>query len=128
MIDSVSSNPITPIQQRSAVNDGDQFQQTNTNEKTSTPVKSSNSTSQTEKSQSQKDVEKKKLEEIVKGLNDFLEPKHTSLKFKLHEKLNEYYCQVIDDNSKEVISEIPSKKLLDAYAIMAEQLGFIIDK
>jgi uncharacterized FlaG/YvyC family protein len=76
MIDSVSSNLITPIQQRSAVNDGDQFQQSNKNDKTSSPVKCSNSTSQTEKIQSQIEVEKKKLEEIVKGLNDFLQPKH----------------------------------------------------
>jgi flagellar protein FlaG len=123
MIDSVSSNPIPPIQQRSAVNDGDHFQQSKSNEKTSLPGKNSDPITQTEKS-----GEKKKLEEIVKGLNDFLKPKQISLKFKLHEKLNEYYCQVIDDHSNEVISEIPSKKLLDAYAIMAEQLGFIIDK
>jgi flagellar protein FlaG len=118
MIDGVSSQTIIPIQQRPAVNDGEQFQQQHSSKKC-------DSTAQTEKP---KQVEKKKLEEVVKGLNDFLQPRHTSLKFKLYDKLNEYYCQVIDDNTKEVLAEIPPKKLLDVYAIMAEQLGFIIDK
>jgi flagellar protein FlaG len=130
MIDSVSSNTITPIQQRPSIQDGEPFQQTKTKETTSSLNKKSISdlTSHAEENQSNKNDEKKRLEEIVKGLNEFLQPRHTSLKFQLHEKLNEYFCQVIDDKTKEVITEIPSKKLLDAYAIMAEQLGFIIDK
>ncbi|WAA12018.1 flagellar protein FlaG [Fervidibacillus halotolerans] len=71
---------------------------------------------------------KKQIKELVNGLNEFLTPVHTSLKFELHEKLNEYYVTIIDDNTKEVIKEIPPKKLLDLYAAMAEQLGIIVDK
>jgi flagellar protein FlaG len=72
--------------------------------------------------------EKESVEEVVNGLNGFLKPAHTSIKFKLHEKLNEYYVTVVDDNTNEVIKEIPAKKMLDMYAAMAEHLGFLVDK
>ncbi|WP_419882280.1 flagellar protein FlaG [Peribacillus sp. B-H-3] len=73
-------------------------------------------------------VKKKKIEEVVDSLNQFLEPTHTSLKFKLHEKLNEYYVTVIDDKTQETIREIPSKKLLDFYAAMTDFVGIMVDK
>ena len=69
-----------------------------------------------------------KLQEITSALNHFLQPVYTSLKFVLHEKLNEYYVLVIDDSTKEVIREIPPEKLLDMYAAMAEYLGLIVDE
>lgn len=69
-----------------------------------------------------------KLHEIVSALNHFLQPVYTSLKFVLHEKLDEYYVQVIDDSTKEVVREIPPEKLLDMYAAMAEYLGLIVDE
>jgi flagellar protein FlaG len=73
-------------------------------------------------------VSKEKLEEKINGLNEFLVPAHTSLNFKLHDKLDEYYVQIIDDKTKEVIKEIPSSKFLDMYATMAEFVGIIVDK
>jgi len=66
--------------------------------------------------------------ELVENLNKFLHPIQTSLHFELHEKLNEYYVTIIDSNTKEVVREIPPKKLLDIYASLAEQLGLIVDK
>ena len=69
-----------------------------------------------------------KLQEITSALNHFLQPVYTSLKFVLHEKLNEYYVLVIDDSTKEVIREIPPEKLLDMYAAMAEYLGLSVDE
>src|SRR5689334_13719812 len=71
---------------------------------------------------------KEKLEEVVNGLNHFLEPAHTSVRFKLHEKLNEYYVVIVNDNTDEVVKEIPAKKLLDTYAAMAEHLGLLVDR
>ena len=61
-------------------------------------------------------------------LNTCLEPSQTSLKFQLHDKLNEYYVQIIDTQSDEVIKEIPSKKFLVRYAATAELLGFMVDQ
>ncbi|MDE3840139.1 flagellar biosynthesis protein FlaG [Bacillus methanolicus] len=74
------------------------------------------------------DQNKDEVEKIVKGLNEFLQPSQTSIKFELHEKLNEYYVTVVDDRTHEVIKEIPSKKLLDIYAAMTEFLGLVVDK
>ncbi len=77
----------------------------------------------------QNDQQKRqKVEEVVKSLNEFLKPAHTSLKFKLHEKLNEYYVTLINDDTNEVIREIPPKKMLDMYADVAKRLGIIVDK
>ncbi|WP_409302822.1 flagellar protein FlaG [Peribacillus sp. SCS-155] len=72
--------------------------------------------------------EKEKLEQVVKGLNQFLQPAYTSLKFEFHEKLNEYYVTVVDDSTHETIREIPSKKLLDIYAAMTDFVGLMVDK
>ncbi|MFC0477855.1 flagellar protein FlaG [Robertmurraya beringensis] len=72
--------------------------------------------------------EKKQLEDVVKSLNDFLTPAHTSLKFKFHEKLNEYYVTLVDDKTNQVVKEIPSKKMLDFYAEMTEFIGIMVDK
>ena len=71
---------------------------------------------------------KEQLEKAVKGINDFIETSNTHIQFKLHEKLNEYYVTVVDNDTKEVVREIPSKKVLDVYAAMTEFIGLIVDK
>ena len=71
---------------------------------------------------------KETIENHIKTLNTYLEPIKTSLKFQLHDKLNEYYVQIIDTQTEEIIKEIPSKKFLDRYATTAELLGFMVDQ
>jgi len=71
---------------------------------------------------------KEQLEKAVKGINEFIETSNTHIQFKLHEKLNEYYVTVVDNDTKEVVREIPSKKVLDVYAAMTEFIGLIVDK
>ncbi|WP_420825694.1 flagellar protein FlaG [Thalassobacillus pellis] len=80
-----------------------------------------------EPQEEQDEIQKEKAKGIVEGLNEFLLPSKTSLKFEFHEKLDEYYVTLIDSRTKEVVKEIPPKRLLDIYAAMAEQLGFIVD-
>lgn len=75
-----------------------------------------------------KSLSKVELNEIVNGMNQFLQPSHTSLRFELHEKLQEYFVKIVDDKTHEVIREIPSEKLLDMYAAMTEFLGLVVDK
>ncbi|WP_437829459.1 flagellar protein FlaG [Niallia taxi] len=75
-----------------------------------------------------KGKERKDLESLMNSLNEFIQPAHTSLKFQLHDKLEEYYVQVINDDTKEVIREIPSEKMLDIYAAMKEYLGLLVDE
>lgn len=71
---------------------------------------------------------KEKVIEIVDRLNKFMESSPTSLKFEYHEKLHEYYVKIVDDKTKEVVREIPPKKMLDFYAAMTEFLGLMVDK
>ncbi|MFC4023851.1 flagellar protein FlaG [Oceanobacillus longus] len=84
-----------------------------------------------EQEQSQKQnamINNKDLEMAVSKMNDFLEPLRRNVKFELHDKLNKYYVTVINSSTKEVIKEIPPKKMLDMYAEMADFMGFLIDK
>jgi flagellar protein FlaG len=71
---------------------------------------------------------KEKLEKVINAMNDMLEPAHTSSKFVLHEKLNDYYVQIVDEVTKEVVKEIPNKKFLDMYAEMIDFMGIFVDK
>jgi flagellar protein FlaG len=71
---------------------------------------------------------KEKLEKVISAMNDMLEPAHTSSKFVLHEKLNDYYVQIVDEVTKEVVKEIPNKKFLDMYAEMIDFMGIFVDK
>ncbi|UOE55107.1 flagellar protein FlaG [Cytobacillus oceanisediminis] len=73
-------------------------------------------------------LKKDKLTEVVDSMNEFLQASHTSLKFVLHEELNEYYVTLVDDLTQEVVKEIPSKKMLDMYAAMTEFVGLMVDK
>src|SRR5690625_6478551 len=50
---------------------------------------------------------------VVDKMNEFMDPLRTNLKFELHEQLDEYYVQVINPFTNEVIKEIPPKKMLD---------------
>ncbi|MCP3028108.1 flagellar protein FlaG [Halobacillus sp. A5] len=70
---------------------------------------------------------KEESKELVEGLNEMLEYQETSLRFKFHDKLEEYYVTIVDSSTDEVVKEIPPKKMLDYHAAMAEFLGLIVD-
>jgi flagellar protein FlaG len=73
-------------------------------------------------------VTKEKMESVVRGMNEFLTTSNTHLKFEFHNELKEYYVTIVDDSTKEVVKEIPSKKVLDMYAAMTEFVGLMVDK
>lgn len=89
-------------------------------------VKETNSIKQDKETEK---ASKENLKNAVNSINRFIEgTKTTSLKFKLHDELEEYYVQVVDSTTEEVIREIPSKKLLDIYATMKGIVGIVVDK
>jgi flagellar protein FlaG len=73
-------------------------------------------------------VTKEKVEDVVQGMNEFLHASNTHLKFEFHDKLQEYYVTIVDEQTKEVVREIPVKKILDMYAAMTEFVGLMVDK
>lgn len=77
---------------------------------------------------SEEAITKEKVESIITELNDMTKPLRTNLQFKLHEKLNEYYVEVVNPLTDEVIKEIPPKQMLDRYAAMAEFMGLLVDE
>lgn len=73
-------------------------------------------------------ITEKEVKQVVEDLNRMFEPSQTHIKFNFHEKLGEYYVQVVNDLNNEVIREIPSKKILDIMASFRESIGLVIDQ
>ena len=74
------------------------------------------------------ELSKKETKELTDGMNKFLDSVNVQLRFKFHEKLNEYYVTIVDPVTEEVVREIPPKKLLDIHAAMKDFIGLLIDK
>ncbi|MFJ7932839.1 flagellar protein FlaG [Sporosarcina sp. NPDC096371] len=85
-----------------------------------------------EKAQPQVNQEQKmpadKARQLTDSMNTFLASANTQLRFKFHDKLNEYYVTIVDSTTDEVIREIPSKKLMDIHAAMREFVGLLVDE
>ncbi|MGG3887073.1 flagellar protein FlaG [Brevibacillus panacihumi] len=71
---------------------------------------------------------KEELSKEIDGMNKWLQTTNTHIKFTLHEELNEYYVQVINDQTQEVIREVPSKKMMDMVAKIHEMVGLLVDE
>jgi flagellar protein FlaG len=71
---------------------------------------------------------KEDLQKAIDGMNLVFEASRTHLKFKLHDGLGEYYVQIVDDRTEEVIREVPPKKVLDMVAKMWEMAGLLVDE
>lgn len=78
-------------------------------------------------SENGKQSNKEQLEQQIDAFNKLLRANQSYVRFVLHQELNEYYVQVVNDNTKEVIREIPSKKLMDTVAKMYEMIGLLVD-
>lgn len=73
-------------------------------------------------------LEIKDLEKAIGSINDFIKTTDTSLHFKLHDELGDYYAQIVDFETEEVIKEIPSEKMMDLYASILQSIGILVDK
>jgi len=78
--------------------------------------------------QGENSLDKAEVIKAVERFNNIAEPMQTNLKFKYHEKLHEYYVEVVDTRTDEVVKEIPSRKVLDMYAAMTEFMGIFEDR
>lgn len=85
------------------------------------PVETNNSLS------SKKDSDKEVENALIK-INKFLEEDGTHLQYEKCDAFNQTIIKVIDNNTNEVLNEIPSKKILDMVAKMCEMAGILVDK
>ncbi|MGX9133380.1 flagellar protein FlaG [Rummeliibacillus sp. JY-2-4R] len=91
------------------------------------PVKTETNTKIMQKEE-QNQFSKAIFQKTVDKLNEFMEVHNNNLKFIYHEGLKEYYVEVVNSKTEEVVREIPSKELLDAYYEMQKIIGNIVDE
>lgn len=74
------------------------------------------------------EINVKEVEKSVEKLNKFLEDEKVHVEYEFHDKLKQLMIKIIDDDTKEVIQELPPKKILDMVAKMCEMVGILMDK
>jgi flagellar protein FlaG len=73
-------------------------------------------------------VNEEDLKKAVDKLNKFLEDEQTHAVYEVHEKLNDVMIKIVDNNTKQVLLEVPPRKILDMVAKMMEMVGLLVDK
>jgi flagellar protein FlaG len=76
----------------------------------------------------EKENNEMEVKNAVSKINKVMEGEGSHLQFEKHDVLNQMIIKVIDNNTNEVIKEIPSKKILDMVAKMCEMAGVLVDK
>lgn len=76
----------------------------------------------------EKEYTEKDLKKAVEKLNKFLEDDNTHAEYNVHDKFGDIMIKVIDNTTKEVILEVPPKKILDMVAKLCEMVGIVFDK
>ena len=61
-------------------------------------------------------------------LNYFFSDKESSIEYEKHDVFNTYIVKIVDRETREVIREIPPRKILDMVASMCEIAGVLLDK
>ena len=74
-----------------------------------------------------KEISKKDLDQALNKINNFLKDEHTRAEYSYYKELKTTSIKIIDEDTKEVILEVPPKKILDMVASMMRQVG-LLDK
>ena len=75
-----------------------------------------------------KEVPPEKVKKAVSEINQKIKPTHTSCQFSYHEETHRISIKVINDDTDEVIREIPPEKTLDMIAKTLELEGILVDE
>ncbi|MFD3157522.1 flagellar protein FlaG [Haloimpatiens sp. FM7330] len=75
-----------------------------------------------------KQVSEKDVRDVVDGINKLIKDTATHIEYEKHDKFNEYIIKIVDNETKEVVKEIPPKKILDMVAKMCEMIGILVDE
>ncbi len=70
---------------------------------------------------------KKDVDNALNKINNFLKDDKTHAEYTYNKEMKTMMIKVIDENTKEVVLEIPPKKILDMVASMLRQVG-LLDK
>ncbi len=75
-----------------------------------------------------KKVDGKELKHAVDRANNVLFKNNTHLQFKIHDVTKDVMVKIVDDETGDVIKEIPPEKMLDLVAKIWEIAGIIVDE
>ncbi|AWK50927.1 flagellar biosynthesis protein FlaG [Clostridium beijerinckii] len=104
-------------------------QHTNNSGEVSIPqVQQVETQSSTENQCKNEEYSKKDIDNALNKLNNFLKDDKTHAEYTYNEEMKTMMVKVIDENTKEVILEIPPKKILDMVASMLRQVGLLDEK
>ena len=70
----------------------------------------------------------KEINKVLEKLNKELEKEKSHAEYSVYEKLNAITIKIINDETKEVIMELPPEKILDLVSKMCELDGVIVDE
>ncbi|HHV63593.1 MAG TPA: flagellar protein FlaG [Peptococcaceae bacterium] len=79
-------------------------------------------------SSAREEVPREEVEKAAEKINKLMGLFEKRLKFEVHEKTNRIMVKIIDEESGEVISEIPPEKILDMLSTFYEFVGLLIEK
>jgi flagellar protein FlaG len=74
------------------------------------------------------ELKEEDLKKAVEKLNTFLKDNGTYAEYAVHDKLKDIMITIRDSETKEIIRELPPKKILDMVAKMIEMVGILVDK
>jgi len=74
------------------------------------------------------DIDRFDLVKTIALINSQLKEQKLELTYEKHEKTNQLVARLQDSETKEIIREVPPKKLLDYRANMNELLGILLDQ
>lgn len=71
---------------------------------------------------------KKTIPELVNQVNKKLDELGTHIQVKVHDKTNTIMVMVLQDETNEIIREIPSEKMLDLLYNISQRVGVFLDE
>lgn len=76
----------------------------------------------------EKEIKLSDVEKAAEKLNKLFEDKNTHIEYELYGKSKSMTIKIVDNNTKEVIKELPPKKLIDMVDKLCELAGLVMDE
>ena len=73
------------------------------------------------------EIPREEVEKAAEKLNRLMGLIDKRMKFEVHDKTHRIMVKVIDQDTGDVLTEVPPKKLLDMVSSILEQVGLIVD-
>lgn len=79
-------------------------------------------------SSAREEIPREEVEKATEKLNRLMGLIEKKMKFEVHDKTQRIMVKIIDEESGEVLSEIPPKKILDMLSSFMEFAGLLVDE